>query len=125
MARGKSTKLKPFQKLLTVMITGKPVTVAEIEATLGKEIYMYRLSTYMWHIKTKADGVVKAIKDGRKVSSYQLVIDVAKFVPGATEKKPSVAKLTDLKAKPVKAAKVKKQKQEAVVEELEVTEVTE
>jgi hypothetical protein len=73
MARGKSTKLKPFQKLLTVMITGKPVTVAEIEATLGKEIYMYRLSTYMWHIKTKADGVVKAIKDGRKVSSYQLV----------------------------------------------------
>jgi hypothetical protein len=46
-------------------------------------------------------------------------------VPGATEKKPSVAKLTDLKAKPVKAAKVKKQEQEAVVEELEVTEVTE
>ena len=55
------------------MITGKPVTVAEIEATLGKEIYMYRLSTYMWHIKTKADGVVKAIKDGRKVKAYQLV----------------------------------------------------
>ena len=69
MARGKSTKLKPFQKLLTVMITGKPVTVAEIEATLGMEIYMYRLSTYMWHIKTKADGVVKAIKDGRKAVS--------------------------------------------------------
>jgi hypothetical protein len=50
-------------------------------------------------------------------------IDVTKFVPGATEKKPSVAKLTDLKAKPVKAVKVKKQ--EAVVGELEVTEVTE
>ena len=92
----------------------------------------------MWHIKTKADGVVKAIKDGRKVSSYQLVnvaevkeymkfenIDTTKFVPGATEKKPSVAKLKDLKAKPVKAAKVKKQKQEVVAEELEVTEVTE
>jgi hypothetical protein len=72
------------------------------------------------------------------VSAYQLVnvaevkeymkfenIDATKFVPGATEKKPSVAKLSDLKAKPVKAAKVKKQKQEAVVEELEVTEVTE
>ena len=73
MARGKSTKLKPFQKLLTVLQSGKPVTIDEIDATLGKEIYMYRLSTYMWHIKTQANGVVKAIKDGRKVTAYQIV----------------------------------------------------
>ena len=73
MARGKSTKLKPFQKLLTIMQTGKPVTIEEIDKTLGKEIYMYRLSTYMWHIKTQANGIVKAIKDGRKVTAYQIV----------------------------------------------------
>ena len=69
----KAIKLKPFQKLLTVMISGKPTTVEEIDALLGKEIQMYRLSTYIWHIKTNADGVVKAIKDGRKVTAYQLV----------------------------------------------------
>lgn len=114
MARGKSTKLKPFQKLLTIMISGKPVTVEEVDTLLGNEIYMYRLSTYMWHIKTVANGVIKAIKTGRKVTAYQLVnVDQVKeymtrtgvtgsgYTPGATVKKPSISKLADLSAKPV------------------------
>ena len=116
MARGKSTKLKPFQKLLTIMISGKPVTVEEVDTLLGNEIYMYRLSTYMWHIKTVANGVVKAIKTGRKVTAYQLVnVDQVKeymtrvgvtgsgYTPGATVKKPSISKLADLGSKPVTA----------------------
>ena len=132
MARGKSTKLKPFQKLLTVMVSGKPVTVDEIDTLLGKEIYMYRLSTYMWHIKTQANGIVKAIKDGRKVTAYQLInVDEIKsymqrsgvtgsnFVPGSTEKKPSISKLADLKAKPVTVT------DDTPVSDVEVTEVTE
>jgi rRNA maturation endonuclease Nob1 len=113
----KSTKLQPFQKLLTVMVSGKPVTIDEIDATLGKEIYMYRLSTYIWHIKTFANGVVKPTKDGRKVTAYQLVnvdeikeymkrvgIDSANFTAGSKVKKPSqskLAKLSDLDAKPL------------------------
>lgn len=114
MARGKSSKLKPFEKLLTVMISGNPVTIEEIDATLGKEIYMYRLSTYMWHIKTIANGVVRVIKDGRKVTAYQIVnvdevkeymrragVTSAQFVPGQTQKKPSISKLADLKAEKV------------------------
>lgn len=150
MPRGKSSKLKPFEKLLTIMVSGKPVTIEEIDATLGKEIYMYRLSTYMWHIKVHANGVVKAIKDGRKVTAYQIVnvdevkkfldrtgVSKAGFVPGAVEKKPSISKLADLKATPVakkaKApAKAKAQKPAKVVkdvepqvEEITVTEVTE
>lgn len=121
MARGKSVKLKPFEKLLTIMVSGKPVTVEEIDATLGKEIYMYRLSTYMWHIKTMANGVVKAIKDGRRVTAYQLInvedikkyldmtgISKSGFTPGAVEKKPSISKLADLKATPVTAPAVAK-----------------
>ena len=112
-----STKLQPFQKLLTVMVSGKPVTIDEIDATLGKEIYMYRLSTYIWHIKTFANGVVKPTKDGRKVTAYQLVnvdeikeymkrvgIDSANFTAGSKVKKPSqskLAKLSDLDAKPL------------------------
>jgi hypothetical protein len=107
-------KLKPFQKLLTLMISGKPVTIEEIDTLLGKEIYMYRLSTYIWHIKTVANGVVRAIKTGRKVTAYQLVnVDQVKdymtrvgvtgsgFTPGAIVKKQSISKLADLNSKPV------------------------
>ena len=126
------------------MVTGKPVTVEEIDATLGKEIYMYRLSTYMWHIKTMANGVVRAIKDGRRVTAYQLVnvedikkyldmtgVSKSGFVPGAVEKKPSISKLADLKATPVTPAvaktpkapkKTKKVKEPEVMEAVEVTE---
>jgi hypothetical protein len=141
MARGKSTKLKPFEKLLTIMVTGKPVTIEEIDATLGKEIYMYRLSTYIWHIKTIANGIVKSIKDGRKVVAYQIVnVDEAKeymkrvgvtqsgFVPGQNMKKPSTAKLNkvqklvDLNAQPV----VEEVKEDAVVvDAMQITEVKE
>jgi hypothetical protein len=138
MARGKSSKLKPFQKLLTIMVSGKPVTIDEIDATLGKEIYMYRLSTYIWHIKTQANGIVKAVKDGRKVSAYQIVnvdevkeymkrsgITSANFVPGQAQKvvrakknaaAAPVQKLADLNAQPEVVAEV---------EEMKITEVTE
>ena len=141
----KAIKLAPFQKLLTVMISGNPVMLTEMDTLLGKEIYMYRISTYMWHIKTNANGVVKTIKDGRKVIGYQIMnvkevkeymnrsgITNSGFKAGAVEKKPSISKLADLKATPV--AKVKtavKQtavktvgKQDVVSDEVTVTEIT-
>ena len=133
----KAIKLKPFQKLLTVMISGKPTTVEEIDALLGKEIQMYRLSTYIWHIKTNADGVVKAIKDGRKVTAYQIVNvpDVKKYMdragitksgfvagtPAVAPKAAKVTKLKDLAATPVTTPVVKTA---PVAETLVVTEVT-
>jgi hypothetical protein len=133
MARGKSDKLAPFQKLLTVMVTGKPVTIEEIDATLGKEIHMYRLSTYMWHIKTNANGVVKVIKEGRKAVAYQIMnpdeikkylsmtgVTKSGFTPGKTTKVTKVTKLADLNATPV----VAKVEAEVASDELEVTEVT-
>ena len=132
-------KVAPFQKLLTLMVSGKPVTISEIDTLLGKEIHMYRLSTYIWHIKTQANGTIKAIKDGRKITAYQLmnVAEIKKymdragvtgFISGKQEKKPSVAKiakLKDLAAKPAKKQKapapvVAEVKQE---EKLEVVEV--
>lgn len=99
----KVVKLKPFEKVLTIMISGKPTMKSEIDELLGHEIYMYRISTYMWHIKTIANGIVKVVKDGRKVVGYQLVnVDEVKeymkragvmtYTPSA---KP-VAKLKDL-----------------------------
>lgn len=155
MARGKSTKLAPFQKLLTIMISGKPVSLEEMDTLLGKEIYMYRISTYMWHIKTMANGVVKSIKDGRRVTGYQLVnvkevkeymnragITASAFQPGSVEKKPSISKLADLAAtkisKPTKSKKKKpvadvpvkaEEPSEATVaddtDDIQVTEITE
>ena len=128
MAKTKTVKLKPFEKLLTIMIHGKPVTIEEIESTLGDEIHMYRLSTYIWHIKTFANGVVKAIKDGRKVTAYQITnvsevkqymktagVTSANFVPGQAQKitrggakaatkavaKTKVTKTKTVKSKPV------------------------
>ena len=43
--KSKVVRLKPFEKVLTVMISGKPVTKNDIETLIGNEIYMYRLST--------------------------------------------------------------------------------
>jgi hypothetical protein len=34
---------------------------------------MYRLSTFVYDIRKYDNGVIKVIKDGRKVTSYQLV----------------------------------------------------
>jgi hypothetical protein len=141
----KAVKLAPFQKLLTVMISGKPVSLEEMDTLLGKEIYMYRISTYMWHIKVNANGVIKAIKDGRKVTGYQLMnvkevkeymnragITNSGFKAGAVEKKPSISKLADLKATPVAKKTAVKQtvvetvgKQDVVSDEVTVTEITE
>ena len=120
----KKMKLKPFQKLLTVMISGKEVSKTEIDTLLGKEIQMYRISTYMWHIKTNANGIIKVVKDGRKVSGYQLVNvaevkDYMKRVGVLDAGFTPVAKLADLKA-----SEVKTKSKAPVAEEMSVTEVT-
>jgi hypothetical protein len=124
----KKMKLKPFQKLLTVMISGKEVSKEDIDTLLGKEIQMYRISTYMWHIKTNANGIIKVVKDGRKVTGYQLVNvaevkDYMKRVGVLDSGFTPVAKLADLKAPEVAVAK--KVKAAPVAEEMSITEVTE
>lgn len=129
MARGKSNSAKAFEKVLTVLLSGNPVTKDELTATLGSEIQMYRLSTYIWDIKTHANGIVRVIKDGRKVSAYQLVnVDEMKAYmkrTGATAKvaapakpaKAKVSKLKDLQAQPaVEAAPVEPVMTDTVVE---------
>jgi hypothetical protein len=134
MSKTKTVKLKPFEKVLTVMISGKPVMKEELDALLGHEIYMYRISTYMWHIKTIANGVVKVVKDGRKVAGYQLMnveevkeymkrAGVMTYTPSAKVK--SVTKLADLKAAELTDAQVEDIVTKAEVSELTVTEVTE
>jgi hypothetical protein len=79
----------------------------------------------MWHIKTNANGVIKVVKDGRKVSGYQLVNvaevkDYMKRVGVLDSGFTPVAKLADLKA-----PEVAKKASAPVAEEMSVTEVTE
>ena len=121
----KKVKMKPFQKLLSIMISGEPVSKEEIDTLLGKEIQMYRLSTYMWHIKTNpsANGVIKVIKDGRKVAGYQLmnVSEIRAYMVRLGILDASVSKLKDLQAKELPKVDVVA----PVVKKMVVTEVTE
>lgn len=122
----KKVKLKPFEKLLVAcMMSGKPVTKEEIDSVLGKEIYMYRISTYIWNIKYYANGVIKVIKDGRKVVSYQLVNveEVRSYLKRAgvlnvnftPKKKDVIESIGELKSDPIENKTIK--------DELFVTEI--
>ena len=64
------------QKFAQVMLSGKPVTpqdFAEVFKGTDTEPVLYRLSTYIYDIKKYEHGVIKVIKNGRKVQAYQLV----------------------------------------------------
>ena len=107
MTRGKQTDPKVWEKLIVAMISGKQISKEEVAATLSNELEVYRLSTYIWDIKVKAGGVIKAIKDGRKVVAYQLmnVDEMTKYLAKrgisttvAKAKTKSVKKLADLGA---------------------------
>jgi hypothetical protein len=145
MARTKSGELAPYVKLLALLQDGNVVTKDDIDAKLGKDIHVYRLSTYVWEIKSKTPGVVKVIKDGKAVSGYQITnpaevktflasqTGISNFVPGTGNVTPSNSKfankpvksLSSLKAKPAKTKVTKPAKVEAPVVEDEVTEITE
>ena len=107
MARGKQTDPKVWEKLLVTMISGKEISKEEVAATMSNELEVYRLSTYIWCIKAIGGGVIKAFKDGRKVTAYQLmnVDEMTKYLAKrgisttvAKAKTKSVKKLTDLGA---------------------------
>lgn len=66
---------KQFEKVFVVLLAaqGKEVTKAELEATLGSTVELYRISTYIWNIKKKLSGNVKVVKTGKQVTGYILV----------------------------------------------------
>ena len=70
-----NTKINRHEKIACVMLSGKPVSPAEIEACFkgtDQEGVLYRLSTNIYNIR-KDGGIVRVTKDGRKVTGYQLV----------------------------------------------------
>jgi len=68
-------KINRHEKITQVLLSGKPVTPDEINAVFAgtdQEKVLYRLSTNIYNIR-RDGGIVKVIKDGRKVVAYQLV----------------------------------------------------
>lgn len=68
-------KQNRHEKITQVMLSGKPVTPEEIAMTFkgtDQEAVLYRLSTNIYNIRLDG-GIVKVIKNGRKVQAYQLV----------------------------------------------------
>jgi hypothetical protein len=134
---GKKSSLLQWEKVLVVMLNGQPVN----EGTLSQlkemaDVPMYRLSSFIYHVKL-AGGVVKVIKNGRKIESYQLinVKDMEKYLANREKtfakatpktKAPKVVAPTKTKAaKPAPAPKVPKVNKLADLDlqELEVTEL--
>ena len=132
----KQAKTLQWEKVLKVMLNGEPVTKESLEAMPEmKDVPLYRLSTFIWRIKV-IGGVVKVVKDGRKVGGYVLTnaAEMQKYIDrrdkdiaAASSKKVAkapkkVKKLKDLQADPV----VEEVKEETViVDEMQITEVKE
>lgn len=135
--RGRNTqsKILQWEKILKVMLSGEPVTKETLEVMPEMEdVPLYRLSTFVWRIKVTG-GVVRVVKDGRKVAGYQLMnatemqkymtkrekvfTDAEKKLEQKAQKKlvraaakvvkvpKTIKALNDLNAQPVKQVKVK------------------
>ena len=102
-----TTKINRHEKIACVMLSGKPVSPAEIEACFkgtDQEGVLYRLSTNIYNIR-KDGGIVHVHKDGRKVTAYQLV-NFEEFSPegryiGKTKPAPVAAQVTEQVAETV------------------------
>ena len=82
------------EKITQVLLSGKPVTpteIAEVFKGTDQEAVLYRLSTNIYNIR-KDGGIVKVVKDGRKVQAYQLVNHTEFDKNGRYVGKPAVAK---------------------------------
>jgi hypothetical protein len=137
MYTGKKSSLLQWEKVLKIMLTGQSVSRESLEKMKEmKDVPMYRLSSFIYHVKL-AGGVVKVIKNGRKIEAYELVNikDMEKYlasrekafksvaapVASKVSKKQKVEALADLQAEKVSADVATAE----VVDVTEVTEVTE
>jgi hypothetical protein len=102
----RKTTLRPFQKILSIMLNGQPINKKDMTKIFGEDFLMYKMSSYILDIKIFSGSPVRVIKDGRKVVSYQL-IDVEKGkeylrnIGKLGINVPDIEKLADLNAEPI------------------------
>jgi hypothetical protein len=68
-------KINRHERIVQILLSGKPVSPDDIKLCLKgtkQEKVGYRLSTNIYNIRLDG-GIVKVIKEGRKVKAYQLV----------------------------------------------------
>ena len=115
-----NTKINRHEKIACVLLSGKPVSPAEIEACFkgtDQEGVLYRLSTNIYNIR-KDGGIVRVHKDGRKVTAYQLV-NFDEFSPegryiGKAQNTQAVAPVAPAKREKQKATETTEVAQETV-----------
>jgi hypothetical protein len=104
-------KVNRHEKITQVLLSGKPVSPAEIAEVFkgtSQEAVLYRLSTNIYNIR-RDGGIVKVIKNGRKVAAYQLVnydqFDTSGRYIGASKpvSKPAPVAVTPVKTETVTA----------------------
>lgn len=66
--------MKVYQKILEKLEeAGSRVTVPLDDLLMIEGVKPYRISTYIWECKVKADACVMPEKNGRKVVGYKLI----------------------------------------------------
>lgn len=120
MARTKSAKAKPWERLMMLLVNGGKFSKQEIMDKIDYP-YEYRLSSLFYEIKLY-NGIIKTYKDGRKAVAYELINpqEIMKYLSNRgfsplTLNQDKVESLADLGA----------EKLETVEPELTVEEVTE
>jgi hypothetical protein len=113
----KAVRLKAWEPIFQVLMTGEVVKKEVFENLLGEHL-KYKLSAHILEIRLRSGATIRVVKDGRKVESYQLMNPtsdgVVKYWRDRGIVLDAVKTLKDLQATPAKEAEV-----------LTVTEVTE
>jgi hypothetical protein len=129
MYAGKKSSLLQWEKVLKVMVSGKAVSKEVLEKMPEMEdVPLYRMSSFIYHIKL-AGGVVRAIKDGRKIVQYELanINDMVKYLEKREKSFSSKSSAKNVAAKVAKLSDLDAEVQQAEVsaDEMEVVEITE
>ena len=101
----KVVRLKAWEPIFQALMTGQPVNKDVLENMLGE--LKYKLSAHILEIKIRSDAIIRVVKDGRKVVSYQLMnptsAGVTKYWTERGIVIDTVKGLKDLNATPVEA----------------------
>ena len=104
----KVVRLKAWEPIFQALMTGQPVKKDVLENMLGE--LKYKLSAHVLEIKIRSDAIIRVVKDGRKVVSYQLMnptsAGVTKYWAERGIVIDTVKGLKDLNATPVEAETV-------------------
>jgi hypothetical protein len=125
MYSGKKSSLLQWEKVMKVMMSGETVTPESLTNLPElKDVPLYRLSSFIYHVKL-AGGVVKVVKNGRKIESYQLmnVNDMEKYFQSREKvfgknTQTKVQKLADLQSEVVVTDSQETEKSEFVITEI-------